>query len=106
MGHVHGSCEGLRGSKPMSPGEWVDLMDQRPSFGFSNEKTEKTSKIASDMTTGKKAPCSGVSWNAMYDGTSMLPPKSGWKFSATRKPSEASMATRLHSTARIRMLNI
>ena len=30
----------------------------------------------------------------MYDGTSMLPPKSGWNFSATRKPTDASMATR------------
>ena len=44
-------------------------------------------------TMGQKV-WSGVCWNAMYDGASMSPPKSGWNFSASGKPTAASMATR------------
>ena len=40
------------------------------------------------ITAGQKV-CRGVSWKAIYEGTSMLPPKRGWKFSPTRKPARA-----------------
>jgi len=65
-------------------------------------KTEKTSGIAIKNTTAGQKVCNGVSWNARYAGTSMLPPKSGWKFSPTKKPSAASMPTRpcFNSTSR------
>ena len=65
-----------------------------PPKGELKVKIESISWIRKRKPTTGRAPCSGVSWKAMYDGTSILPPHMGWKDSATRKPTEASMATR------------
>merc|ERR1719213_524188 len=70
------------------------MVQVSPSKGELNVKTENTSTTPMASTTAGQKVCSGVCWKAMYEGTSTLPPKSGWKGSATRKPTAASIATR------------